>query len=339
MNRISSGQLTCILLLSEAFMLMCMSAQTGTQSMAGAAIAFALRLLLCVPVLLLYKNGFSLSDYCSSKHYILPCLYALYFVIRGGYSFVLVWNGAEQLSLPFSGSLTTAVLIGAVCLYAASLGLSTFSRTSAVVAGLLGAALVILFIGAWQRIDLAELSPSEDGSVFGSALMNLSLADSLPVFFVLLTFTKESHPSKKLMFLPLSLILWELVLFLCITVLGSLLTSAEYPFFLLTSVSQPLASQRADAVYLIVFVLLCTIRLTMFTVLSAHIMGMLFPKLRLRSIIALLLMIGAGAALGAVGFKGSLFCIAPIIFFSSTVPLWLILRSRKNRNGKEAKMS
>lgn len=336
MNRISSGQLTCILLLSEAFMLMCMPAQTGLESMAGTAIAFALRLLLCVPVLLIYKKGFSLSSYCNSRHYVLPCVYALYFIVRGGYSFVLVWNGSEQLSLPFSQSLITAILIGAVCLYAASLGLSTFARASAVVAALLAAVLAVLFIGAWQRIDTGELSFTQDGSIIRSSLMNLSLADSLPVFFVLLTFTQETRPAKKLLFLPLSLLLWELVLFLCITVLGSLLASAEHPFFLLTSVSQPLRSQRADALYLIVFVLLCTIRLTMFTVLSAHILGMLFPKLRLRSIISLILMIGAGAALGALGFSGSAFCIISIALLTAAVPLWLLLKAGNTSSRKES---
>lgn len=336
MNRISSGQLTCILLLSESFMLMCMTLQTGLSAMYGTAIAFILRLLLCVPVLLLYRKGFSLSSYCSEKHYILPCIFALYFIARGGLSFVFVWNCSEQLSLPFNGSLTTAVLIGAVCLYTSSLGLRAFSRAASVTAGFLAAALVILIIGAWQRADLDSISLADNGSIISGTLRSLSLADSLPLFLVLLSFTEKGRPLKKLLFLPLSLILWELVLFLCIAVLGSSAASGEYPFFLLTSVSQPLASQRADAVYLIIFVLLCTIRLTMFTVLSAHIMGMLFPKLKFRSIIALLLMIGAGAAFGAIGFSGGVLCILPITFLTLTVPVWLIIRSRKETQKHEA---
>lgn len=336
MNRISSGQLTCILLLSEAFMLMCMSIQTGLSTMYGTAIAFILRLLLCVPVLLLYKKGFSLSRYCSEKHYVLPCIFALYFIARGGLSFVLVWSCSEQLSLPYSGSITTAVLIGAVCLYTASLGLRAFSRAASVTAGFLAAALAILIIGAWQRADLDSIALTDNGSIISGTLRSLSLADSLPVFLVLLSFTEKDRPLKKLLFLPLGLILWELVLFLCITVLGSSAASGEYPFFLLTSVSQPLASQRADAVYLIVFVLLCTIRLTMFTVLSAHIMGMIFPKLRFRSIIALLLMIGTAIAFGAIGFSGGILCIFPIIFLTLTVPVWLIRKAGKEAQKHEA---
>ncbi len=337
MNRISAGQLTCILLLSNAFMLMCISEPVGLESMLGTAVSFAVQFLICIFLLMLYKKGFSFSALCQQKHYIIPCLYILYFIVRGGYSFVLIWNGAEQISLPFSEALVTAVLIGIVCLYTASLGLRAFARASSVVFGLLVLSVVILLIGAWQRIDLTQLSLTREITVTGSALHQFSLADTLPVFFVLLSFSDiSSRKLKNTLFLPASLILWEIVLFLCITVLGNLLSSAKYPFFLLTSVSQPLDTQRADAFYLITFVLLCVIRLTLFTVLSAHLMGMLFPKLRLRSIIALLLMIGAGAALGAIGFSGSLFCIAAIVLFAGAVPAYFYFRQNKNSHtGKE----
>lgn len=337
MNRISTGQLTCMLLLSNAFMLMCISEPVGLESMLGTAVSFAVQFLICIFLLMLYQKGFSFSELCQQKHYIIPCLYILYFIIRGGYSFVLIWNGSEQLSLPFSESLITAALIGIVCLYTASLGLKAFARASSVVFGLLVLSVVILLIGAWQRIDLTQLSITKGITVTGSVLYNFSLADILPVFFVLLSFTDiNSRKLKNVFFIPAGLVLWEIVLFLCITVLGNLLPSAKYPFFLLTSVSQPLDTQRADAFYIITFVLLCVIRLTLFTVLSAHLMGTLFPKLKLRSIIALLLMIGTGALLGAMGLGGGLFCIAAIIFFAGAVPAYLYFRQNKNsRTGKE----
>ncbi len=329
MNRISSGQLTCILLLSEAFMIMCLSADTGLPAMAGTAIGFGIKLLLCIPAMVLYKNGFSLSSYCKERHFVLPVIFVLYFIARGGISFVLIWNSAEQLSLPYSGSLITAVLIGIVCLYTSSLGLRTFSRAATFTAGFLGITLVILLIGAWQRMDISSISLAESSGAFSGAVENLMLSDSLPVFFVLMSFTREDRPAKRLMFLPIGLLLWEIVQLLCAAVLGGLASYGEYPFFLLTSVSQPLAAQRADAIYLIVFVLLCTLRITMFTVLSAHIMGTIFPRLKLRSIIALLLMIGAGTLFGFIGYTGSPFCILPIVFLTFTVPLWLLIKKKK----------
>ena len=231
-------------------------------------------------MLLLYKEGFTLTAYCSRKHYIVPLLFVLYFIVRGGISFLLLWKGSEHLSLPFSQPLITAALIGAVCLYTASLGLRTFARAGTIAFGFLIFTLGILLLGAWQRIDFQQLYPTADNTVFGSAMHILSLGDTLPALFVLLSFTDQKSAFSSLRFLGLSLLLWEVILFLCITVLGNLLSAAEYPFFLLTSVSQPLTTQRADAFYLIVFVLLCVIRLTLLTVLSAHLLGMLFPGLR-----------------------------------------------------------
>lgn len=335
MNKLSSGQLTAALLLSNAFMLMCISAPVGTEYLAGLVISFAVQAALCIPMIILYKKSFSLTSYCNENHYAIPCLFALYFILRGGVSFLLVWNGAKQLSLPFSEPLITAVLIGIVCLYTASLGLCAFARTSSMVFGVLVLSLIILLIGAWQRIDLAELAPTAENTIAGSALRNLSAADSLPALFILLEFTKSKKPVKALWFLPLSLLLWEIVIFLCITVLGSLLPSAPYPFFMLTGVSQPLSAQRADAVYLILFVLLCILRITLLTVLSAHLLGMVLPKLKFRSIISIFLMIAAAAGFSAINFTGNVFCIITIVIFAFVIPLVFCLRLDKHHSWKE----
>ncbi len=335
MNRISSGQLTTALLLSNAFMLMCVSVPMGIESMLGAIIAFVIQTALCVPMLLLYRNGFSLSAYCQQKHRLIPLLFVLYFIIRGGISFLLLWNGSEHLSLPFTQPLITAVMIGLVCLYTASLGLRAFTRAGTIIFGFFVFSLAILLLGAWQRMDFQQLSPSEDSTVLGSAMQILSLADTLPALFILLGFTENKKAGKTLRFLGGSLILWEIILFLCITVLGALLPTAKNPFFMLTSVSQPLTTQRADAFYLIVFVMLCVIRLTLLTVLSAHLLGMLFPRLRYRSILSLGGMIGAAAAFSAIGFMGNRYCIIGIVFFTCAVPLILYFCLKRNPSWKE----
>lgn len=335
MNKISTGQLTAALLLSNAFMLMCVNAPLGMEYLIGLVISFTVQGLLCIPMIILYRKNFSLVSYCNGKHYAVPCLFALYFILRGGISFLLVWNGSKQLSLPFSEPLITAVLIGIVCLYAASLGLCAFARTASVVFGVLVISVIILIIGAWKRIDIALLAPTAESTVAGSALRNLSAADSLPALFILLEFTKSKKTAKNLMFLPLGLLLWEIVVFLCITVLGSLINTAPYPYFLLTGVSQPLNTQRADAVYLILFVMLCILRITLMTVLSAHILGMIFPKLRFRSIISIILMIAAAAGFGILNFTGNALCITGIAVFAFIVPLVFCLRINKHDSWKE----
>ncbi len=339
MNKISGSQIAAVLLLSSAFMLMCLSAPIGTEYMAGTAISFAAQALLCIPIILLYKKGFSLSLYCNEKHYAVPCLFALYFMLRGGVSFILVWNGGKQLSLPFSNPIVTAVLIGIVCFYTASLGLRALARASSIVFGILTLTAAVLMIGAWRSINTMELAETAENTIAGSVLRNLSLADTLPALFVLLNFTEKKNYHKALLFLPLGLLLWEMVLFLCITVLGSLLPSAPYPFFLLTAVSQPFSSQRADALYLILFVLLCILRITLLTVLSAHLLGMAFPKLRFRSAISLLIMIGTAAALGAVNYTESILCIVTILIFAFVIPLIFCIALKNHNSWKRKEKS
>ena len=83
-------------------------------------------------------------------------------------------------------------------------------------------------------------------------------------------------------------------------VLGSRMAHADHPFFAIVSVSQPLSTQRADAIYLLVFVMLCVMRITLFTVLAAHLLRLCFPKLRYTSTVCLLLMLGISWGASAV---------------------------------------
>ena len=86
----------------------------------------------------------------------------------------------------------------------------------------------------------------------------------------------------------------------CVAVLGSRMAHADHPFFAIVSVSQPLSTQRADAIYLLVFVMLCVLRITLFTVLAAHLLRLCFPKLRYTSTVCLLLMLGISWGASAV---------------------------------------
>lgn len=336
MNKITTGQLTTSLLLSQAFMLMCFSAPVSTEYLIGAVIAFAVQAVLCIPVIMLYRKGFSFEDYCKSGHRFVPCSLALYFILRGGVSFLLVWNCSEQLSLPFSEPLVTAVLIGAVCLYTSSLGISAFSRASGMVFGIMLLTLVILIAGAWQMADLAEISFAGESSVLYSSLRILSVSDTLPLFFVLMSFTGGKSTAKSLSFLPLGFLLTEIIFFLCISIPGDITNNAPYPYFMLTAVSQPLSEQRADSLYLILFVMLCVIRLTLLTVLSAHLMRMVFRRAKYLSITALVLMIGAAAFFSMINYTGNIFCIGGIVYTASVLPVILFIKSKSR--GKEQKV-
>ena len=87
-------------------------------------------------------------------------------------------------------------------------------------------------------------------------------------------------------------------------VLGSRMAKASHPFFAIVSVSQPLSTQRADALYILVFVMLCVLRITLFAVLAAHLLRLCFPKLRYTSTLCLLSMLGVAGAASKISVSG-----------------------------------
>ena len=62
MNKLRSNQIFAVLLGSAAFPLLCRTEPFTIEGIFGAAIATAVQLLLCIPILLLYRTGFCLAN-------------------------------------------------------------------------------------------------------------------------------------------------------------------------------------------------------------------------------------------------------------------------------------
>ena len=182
-----------------------------------------------------------------------------------------------------------------------------------------------MLLGGYRSIHLQNLAFSPDSCIWSSVLQHLSLADELPVLVLLLGFLEKQPIRSTFRFFGFSFGIWFFVLFLGITILGSFMPHAAYPFFTIASVSQPFRTQRADALYLIVFVLLCILRLTLFTTLSAHLLGEAFPKLRFRNGICLLIILGHAVGIGILGLSSSWWYIVPIVLLTVCVPWSLLL--------------
>ncbi|MBQ8824209.1 MAG: hypothetical protein IJZ64_03155 [Ruminococcus sp.] len=324
MNRISSGQFTVILLISSAFSFMCTAVPFSAEQMIASIIAIAIQIILCIPILFVYKKGLDLEYTCSNLRWI-TLLPIIYFLIRGSQSFVQIWNVSDSLSLPFSGDFLATAMIALVCLYTASLGIKALARSTTMVFGILIFTLAVMLIGAYQNMHLQNLSFSPDNTIIKSVMYQLSYADELPILLILLAFTSGNRTKSTMCFFGGSLILWEFILFLGITVLGRLMKTSSYPFFMIANVSQPFSTQRSDALYLILFVLLCVMRITLFTVLSEHLLGIAFPKFKkYRSTACLLVMLIAASGFQAIQTEISrynfiivcfLMIFLPIIFF------------------------
>ncbi len=303
MNKLRSGQLFAMLLLSSAFGALCQTTALTMEGLFGAAIAAAVQILLCLPMLHLYAHGFSFTQYAKT-HRLLPLLFAAYCLIRGGVSFVRLQGTTEELSLPFQGKFWAAALIALVCLYTASLGIHALARSSTLIFGILLFTLAVLLLGAIPQAEPQNLSMSPDDTIWRGFLRSMQHADEIVLLFLLLDAVRENYLRSTVQLIVGRFCLTAFLTLLGMSVLGSRMAQAQHPFFAITAISQPFSTQRADALYLLVYVMLCVLRITLYTALAAHLLHQQFPKLRYVSTICLLIMLAISWAVGIVPISG-----------------------------------
>lgn len=327
MNRLRSSQLFAMLFVSAAFSFLCQTTAFTIEGIFGAAIGILLQGILCLPVLLLYRSGFSLEHY-ARQHHILPLCLIVYLVLRGGISFVQLQHASGVLSLPVSGKFFAATLIALICVYTAALGIQALARSSTLILGVLLFTLVILFIGAIPHAEPQNLSLSPNDTVWRGFLREMSSADELPLLLLLLDFTESKRYRGIIQFLTGKLALLSFFTLLGMAVLGNRMAQANVPFFSIASVSQPLSTQRADALYIVVFVLLCILRITLFTALAAHLLQLTFPKIRYSSTVCLGIMLAVSAAAAAFPIS-AWWQIGALLLLMLPVPFFFLLLHKK----------
>lgn len=277
MNKIHSNQLFCILLLSGAWSVICIPALSGTGQILGIAAACLMQILFCLPMLALAKQQGSFEKMIQS-HKILGVCYIAFFLLWGAQGFVQLWDVAPAQLLPTSGKLIAAILITLTCIYTSSCGLRATARAAPFVMGLFFLSIAVLILGAWKRIDLSRIALERTGFWDGVQIYN-ALSGELVIAFILLDKIKIKRSLAINSYLLSKAAFCILILFLSITVSGRLTELTDYPFFMLTTLSQPLQGQRADALYILVFVMLYIMHITLQTGVVGHLMEILFPAI------------------------------------------------------------
>lgn len=298
MSKIHEGQLFSILFLSGAWQVLGMHILSGG-AMPGIAIALAVQILLTLPMLYLSGKGFSVTK-TAIRHKWLGYVYILFFLLWGAFGFTMFGRISPLLSLPFSGGLTAVVLIALTCLYACSLGLKATARCAPFVLGIFLLSVLVLIIGAYRRVDVTRLHIDAADAVRGGWLY-FCLGGELTAAWVLLDRTKDGQKRALWGSLAAKALLACLISFLCTGAAGRLSELTEYPFFILTALSQPLQEQRADALYILVCVMLYIVHITLQTGVTAHLLEAMYPRLRWAAPLSLLGMLLLTAGTGAAG--------------------------------------
>lgn len=273
MNKIYNHQLTAILFLSGAWSVICIPTLYGNSQMLASAIACLMQILLCLPMLALKPGTFI---HQIQEHKTLGVLYILFFLICGANGFTQLWEAAPPQLLPSSGKLTAAVLIALTCFYTSSAGLRSTARAAPIVMSLFIVSVLVLILGAWKRADLNRITFQTENLLPGIRTY-FSLSGDLVAIWVLADSIRNHKNYAVNSYLIAKALFCILILFFSITAGGRLITLNGYPFFTLTALSQPLQGQRADALYILVFVMLHIMHTTLQTGIIEHIAEHMFP--------------------------------------------------------------
>lgn len=330
MNRISGAQLSSLILVSDAFTLLCLKGGISLITTAAFIAGILLQLAMAIPLMRHYSSGGMLKNAPRAVLW----YYYIYILIWGGMLLVMVWNTSQELSVP-SGNfpmvpekLLLSGLIAVVCLYASSAGVRPLARASVIACALGALCIAAVIFGAIPRFDMENLRNTDASEGFFSDLSKgFVLSGGLGALVVYAGFTK-TNPTKCITgYFIAKAVLYTAVTVTVSAVSGGIMSIADFPVITTAEISQPFSSQRIDSLFLIVFTILAVFAISAQAQAAAWLIGVLFPGFSsFRSTATLALMTGAGFLLPRTDLYSPLYvpAVTAVLF---AVPL--IMRKRR----------
>lgn len=331
MNRLTDSQLLALLLVTDAFALICFMGDLSVISVAGFVLGAVFRYLLYLPIAEFYKNGGTLKSSSAAVKWF--CL--IYIILWGGLLFVMLWNASEAITIPAEGlffipeKLIIAALIAITCLYVSSPGEKALSRATVIASALGAICISVVILSAVPRFRIEYLEDTPQGSgILSGLLTGFVIGGGSGTLTVLLGFTKSGTKRLIRRYYTAQLILLTVVSLTVIMVTGGIESVTEFPVITAVTLSQPFSTQRIDALFLIIFVIFAVFSISVHTVTASYLLSSLYPDFRkFRSSFVLIAIIAAAFLLSSVPVyspvTGALTLIAPFGVLAE------ILRRRK----------
>lgn len=334
MNRLSGGQFASLLLITDAFTLLCLMGNVSVITAAGLLTGVIVQFLLALPAVYFYKNGGTLKS--SPKPF--AWFYLIYILLWGGLLFVMLWNAAEAISIPADNvpfipeKLLIAGLIAVTCLYASSPGEKALSRAAVIAAALGAVCIVLVIVSAVPEIKTEYLMDITYADGFFSELSRgFVLSGGLGSYIVLLGFTKGSGVRYTIGYFAGKAVLYTAVPLAVSAVAGGIMKIADFPVITAAELSQPFSSQRIDSLFLIIFVIMAVFAISVQTVTASYMLSEIFPSFtRFRSTFALAVMIGSAFLLSGTYQYSVMYCAA-VAAALIIVPLLMMLSKKSGR--------
>lgn len=335
MSRISRGQFAALLLITDAFTLFCLMGSVSLMTVIGFAAAVILQFIMAIPAVRFYTSGGTLKNSGKAAEW----FYLIYLILWGGLLFVMLWNASEVIYIPYDnfgiipGKLLISGLIAVTCLYASSPGLRSLSRAGFIAAALGALCIAIVVISAFSDAKWENFAESAYMSgFFGELSRGFVLSGGLGSFAVLLGFTKGDVAENVRFYFIVKLILLTAVTSAAVLVAGGIMEIAEFPIITAAQLSQPFSSQRIDALFLIIFVILAVFAISVQTVSASYLLERVVPSAkRFRSTIILVLMIGAAFLLSGISIYTHAYSV---IIGGALLIIPTVLLMKKSKGGR-----
>lgn len=311
MNKISFGQFASLLLASDAFALICYSNKISLITLWGFLISILIQFIIS---LFLIKKDIPLNNK------FLLWIYLLSAIIWGALLFICVWNISEAIYIPvpeikfLPENLIISALIAVVCLYASSPGIKAISRASVITAGFGVFCFITILFGSFKNTDTSNLFINNESEISNQIISGLAIGGSFCTLPFLISQLKGNKIKSTIFYFICKSVFYTAVIILTLLVAGGIMQITEFPVIRAVELCQPFSTQRIDALFIIVLVILAVMGISVQTVTASQITEIIFPEFRkLKSTVIIIVMILFSLLLGKTNIYSTVYSVIFII--------------------------
>lgn len=261
-------------LFSEAMSFPLTNTEYGMQRFAVILIAYAILFLQYIPLILLSVKypGESAMELIIKNNKALGWIYAVIMSVS-----VLISSLSSMCRMKFYASSTIfgkapdfllIILPLLVCAFAVWKGIQATARSGTIFATVFVGFLILVSVSTWHLFDFKWLYPNivDDADTFWPQVMEQIGSNSEIIYFsVLAEHVAEKSQRTVFWYVPAVMILLELMHLLEVLLLGPFLSSANFPFFTVSALSNIVLFQRLDGIDVAVWTLMCIVKISLST--------------------------------------------------------------------------
>lgn len=232
-----------------------------------------LSILLLVPSLLLFKrnNSNNLLDITqNTSTWLAKTFYLIFFIFFTLTTFISLSSFSTFMVTTIFPSVRSSVIIFSMlifCLYAIINGLDTLAKTASLLLPLTVIGIILIVLTALFNINFDNFKPILDKpilTIFQRAVSITLQNIELVALVYLFTFFKGSKKRVIGGYLGTYTLIHELLIFMCIAVLGEYLYIQQYPAYAIATVARFSIFQRMDALYMGIWVFTGFIKISLY---------------------------------------------------------------------------